>query len=32
MDALAPNITSIYTIGEGIFPKVLDLMKPHSES
>ena len=27
-----PNVTSVYTIGESIFPKVLDLMNPHSES
>ena len=32
MHLLAPNVTSVYTIGESIFPKVLDLMNPHSES
>ena len=32
MHLLAPNVTSIYTIGESIFPNVLDLMNPHSES
>ena len=29
---LAPNVTSVYTFGESIFPKALDLMNPHSES
>ena len=28
----APNVTSVYTISESIFPKVLDLINPHSES
>ena len=32
MHLLAPNVTSVYTIGESIFPNVLDLMNPHSES
>ena len=33
MDAFAgQNITSVYTIGESIFPKVLDFMNPYSES
>ena len=32
MHLLAPNVTSVYTIGESIFPTVLDLMNPHSES
>ena len=31
MHLLAPNVTSVYTIGESILPKVLDLMNPHSE-
>ena len=33
MDVFAgSNVTSLYTIGENIFPKVFDLMNPHSES
>ena len=28
---LASNVTSVYTIGESICPKVLHLMNPHSE-
>ena len=32
MHLLAPNVTSVYTIGKSIFPKVFDLMNPHSES
>ena len=32
MHLLAPNVTSVYTIGKNIFPKVLDLMNPHLES
>ena len=31
MHLLAPNVTIIYTIGESIFPNVLDLMNLHSE-
>ena len=31
MHFLAPNVTSVYTIGENIFSKVLDLMNPHSQ-
>ena len=32
MHLLAPNVIRIYTIGDSIFPKVLDLMNPHSKS
>ena len=32
MHFLAQNVTSVYTNGESIFPEVLDLMNPHSES
>ena len=28
---LTPNVTSVYTIGERISLKVLDLINPHSE-
>ena len=28
---LDPNDTSVYTIGESTFTKVLDFMNPHSE-
>ena len=31
MHLLAPKVTSVYTIGESIFPKVFDLINPHSE-
>ena len=31
MHLLATNVTSVYNIGESIFPKVLNLMNPHSE-
>ena len=29
-DLLAQNVTSVYTIGESTFPKVVDLMNPQS--
>ena len=32
MHLLTPDVTSVYTIGESIFPKVLDFMNPHSEN
>ena len=32
MHFLAPHFTSVYTLGESIFPKILNLMNPHSES
>ena len=32
MNFLVPNVTSVYTIDECIFPKVFDLMNLHSES
>ena len=31
MNFLASNVTSVYTIGESIITKVLDLMNPDSE-
>ena len=32
MHLLAPDVNYVYSIGESIFPKVLDSMNPHSES
>ena len=31
MHLLASKVTRVYSIGESIFPKVSDLMNPHSE-